>query len=272
MIEFPSYSHFIFPLILFFKYLHIKKRKFSIDETDRDERLQGKKTETGLSSSPLSPSEFVTPNPKPTLVSLSISSHVCSLGLGLPLQRTYEIHIPNPSWMQSPSYKEAWNEPHIWFRPNKVLIFFRTVIQSLVIYNPTDLKLWEGTIARASKCWSSMKIAFGGVDSVIQPPRQPDRSNKQTGTSNALAFPSSKSTQKGVTECSCCWSNFTSKELLCAKRQKMLEDMEKDFEEADKFDGGVGSKSSGSLDIRFRVEKVQAPLCDWKMAKLEYSL
>ena len=87
----------------------------------------------------------------------------------------------------------------------------------------------------------------------------------------------------------------------------MLEDMEKDFEgifslrpvfkskrvfdlslcvlnlifffllheggqEADKFDGGGGSKSSGSLDIRFRVEKVQAPLCDWKTATLEYSL
>ena len=43
-------------------------------------------------------------------------------------------------------------------------------------------------------------------------------------------------------------------------------------QEADKFDGGGGSKSSGSLDIRFRVEKVQAPLCDWKMATLEYSL
>ncbi|KAH0897229.1 LOW QUALITY PROTEIN: hypothetical protein HID58_046797 [Brassica napus] len=101
--------------------------------------------------------------------------------LVLPLPRTDEIHIPNPSWMQSPSYEEAWNEPHIWFRPNK----------------------------------------------------------------------------------------------LCAKRQKMLEDMEKDFEggqEADKFDGGEGSKSSGSLDIRLRVEKVQAPLCDWKTATLEYSL
>ena len=34
-----------------------------------------------------------------------------------------------------------------------------------------------------------MKVAFGGVDSVSQPPRQPDRSNEQTGTSNALAFP-----------------------------------------------------------------------------------
>ncbi|CAN6815750.1 unnamed protein product [Brassica oleracea] len=160
-------------------------------------------------------------------------------GLVLPLQRTDEIHIPNPSWMQSPSYEEAWNEPHIWFRQNK------------------------------------MKVAFGGVDFVSQPPRQPDRSNEQTGTSNALAFPGSKSTQNGVTECSCCWSNFTSKGLLCAKRQKMLEDMEKDFEggqEADKFDGGGGSKSSGSLDIRFRLEKVQAPLCDWKTATLEYSL
>ncbi|WZZ87423.1 hypothetical protein YC2023_116002 [Brassica napus] len=58
-----------------------------------------------------------------------------------------------------------------------------------------------------------MKVAFGGVDSVGQPPRQPDRSNKQTGTSNALAFP-------GIV--------FISP--LCAKRQKMLEDMEKDFE------------------------------------------
>ncbi|CDY51609.1 BnaC02g45830D [Brassica napus] len=138
MIDFLSYPYFIFPLILFFKYLHIKK-KFYWLKTERDERLQGKKTKTGLSSSPLSPSEFVAPNPKPTLVSLSISSHVCYLGLVLPLPRTDEIHIPNPSWMQSPSYEEAWNEPHIWFRPNKVLIFFRTLIQSLVIYNPTDL-------------------------------------------------------------------------------------------------------------------------------------
>ncbi|KAL0689525.1 hypothetical protein Bca4012_089203 [Brassica carinata] len=79
-----------------------------------------------------------------------------------------------------------------------------------------------------------MKVAFGGVDSVSQPPRQPDHSNEQTGTSNALAFPGGQ--------------------------------------EADKFDGGGGSKSSGSLDIRFRVEKVQAPLCDWKTATLEYSL
>ncbi|KAF2590432.1 hypothetical protein F2Q70_00039178 [Brassica cretica] len=50
-------------------------------------------------------------------------------------------------------------------------------------------------------------------------------------------------------ECSCCWSNFTPKGLLCAKRRKMLEDMEKDFEsgqEADKLGGG-GSKSGGSL-------------------------
>ncbi|KAF3599328.1 hypothetical protein F2Q69_00034691 [Brassica cretica] len=296
------------------------------------------------------------PNPKPTLVSLSISSHVCSLGLVLPLQRTDEIHISNPSWMQSPSYEEAWNEPHIWLPRNLGLILRCFLVQ--------------------------MKVAFGGVDSVSQPPRQPDRSNEQTGTSNALAFPvrrrrpvstprhfvlpesvlllrtplsplqpnpkptlvslsisshvcslglvlplqrtdeihisnpswmqspsyeeawnephicvckaskklridsqmfscadescfwscgfCSKSTQKGVTECSCCWSNFTSKGLLCAKRQKMLEDMEKDFE--DKLDGRGGSKSSGSLDIRFRVEKVQAPLCDWKTARLEYSL
>ncbi|KAL0677646.1 hypothetical protein Bca4012_005627 [Brassica carinata] len=40
---------------------------------------------------------------------------------------------------------------------------------------------------------------------------------------------------------------------LCAKRQKMLEDMEKDFEggqEADKLDGGGSSKSGGSLASR----------------------
>ena len=86
----------------------------------------------------------------------------------------------------------------------------------MVIYNPTDLYLWEGTIVRASKCCSSvflcvgflvcarlprnlglilrcflvqMKVAFGGVNSVSHPPRQPGRSNEQTGTSNALAFP-----------------------------------------------------------------------------------
>uniref|UniRef100_A0A0D3ANP3 Uncharacterized protein n=3 Tax=Brassica TaxID=3705 RepID=A0A0D3ANP3_BRAOL len=199
------------------------------DETERDERLQEKKTETGLSLSPLSQSEFAAPNPKPTLVSLSISSHVCSLGLVLPLQKTDEIHL-------------AWA---------------------------------FGSSGRVRAGSFRMKGGFGGVDYVSQPPRQPGRSNEQTGTSNALAFPGSKSTQKGVTECSCCWSNFTSKGLLCAKRQKMLEDMQKDFEggqEADKFDGGGGSKSSGSLDIRFRVEKVQAPLCDWKTVTLEYLL
>ncbi|KAF3497011.1 hypothetical protein DY000_02052477 [Brassica cretica] len=119
----------------------------------------------------------------------------------------------------------------------------------------------ETQVPTASYVPPQMKVAFGGVNSVSHPPRQPGRSHEQTGASNALAFPGSKSTQKGVTECSCCWSNFTSKGLLCAKRQKMLEDMEKDFEggqEADKLDGGGGSKSSGSLDIRFRVEKVQA--------------
>ncbi|CAN7072425.1 unnamed protein product [Brassica oleracea var. botrytis] len=196
-------------------------------------------------------------------------------GLVLPLQRTDEIHISNPSWMQSPSYEEAWNEPHI--------CVFLCVGFLVCARLPRNL----GLILRCFLV--QMKVAFGAVDSVI------DKNLKY------LAFPGivsagSKSTQKGVTECSCCWSNFTSKGLvsinllsfLCAKRQKMLEDMEKDFEgifslraifkskrvgqEADKFDGGGGSKSSGSLDIRFRVEKVQAPLCDWKTARLEYSL
>ncbi|KAH0902143.1 hypothetical protein HID58_041646, partial [Brassica napus] len=145
----------------------------------RDERLQGKKTETGLSSSPFSPSTCLyssslcssgicTPPENAPLSSAAESetntrlilnllsclplSLYLYVGLVLPLQRTDEIHIPNPSWMQSPSYEEAWKEPHIWFRPNK----------------------------------------------------------------------------------------------LCAKRHKMLEDMEKDFEggqEADKFDGGGGSKA-----------------------------
>ncbi|CAG7883648.1 unnamed protein product [Brassica rapa] len=48
-----------------------------------------------------------------------------------------------------------------------------------------------------------MKVAFGGVEPVSQPPRQPDRGNEHTGTSSALALPGpegSKSTQKGVTE------------------------------------------------------------------------
>ncbi|XP_013624429.1 PREDICTED: uncharacterized protein LOC106330522 [Brassica oleracea var. oleracea] len=43
---------------------------------------------------------------------------------------------------------------------------------------------------------------------------------------------------------------FGGVDSLCAKRHKMLEDMEKDFEggqEADKLDGGGGSKSGGSL-------------------------
>ena len=31
----------------------------------------------------------------------------------LPLQRPDEIHIPNPSWMQAPSYEEACNEQGI---------------------------------------------------------------------------------------------------------------------------------------------------------------
>ncbi|CAF1707440.1 unnamed protein product [Brassica napus] len=121
MIGFPSYLYFIFPLILFFKYLHIKERKFFIE---RYERLQGKKTETGLSSSPSSPSEFVAVDLSLLLVTLFFRNPLYLYGgLVLPLQRTDEIHIPNPSWMQSPSYEEAWNEPHIWFRPNKVLIF-----------------------------------------------------------------------------------------------------------------------------------------------------
>lgn len=34
-----------------------------------------------------------------------------------------------------------------------------------------------------------MKVAFGGVEPVSQPPRQPDRGNEHTGTSSALALP-----------------------------------------------------------------------------------
>ncbi|KAL0753471.1 hypothetical protein Bca101_091139 [Brassica carinata] len=94
----------------------------------------------------------------------------------------------------------------------------------MVIYNPTDLYLWEGTI---------MKVAFGGLDSVSQPPHQPDRPE------------GSKSTQKGVTE-----NALVVGPILHPKGlRKMLEDMEKDFEggqEADKLGGG-GSKSGGSL-------------------------
>ncbi|CAN6916962.1 unnamed protein product [Brassica oleracea var. botrytis] len=126
MIDFLSYSHFIFPLILFFKYLHIKKENFLLVEIRRRRPVSTPHQfvlpeYVLLLRTPLSPLQ---PNPKPTLVSLSISSHVGSLGMVLPLQKTYEINIPNPSWMQSPSYEEAWNEPHIWFRPNKVLNFF----------------------------------------------------------------------------------------------------------------------------------------------------
>lgn len=33
-----------------------------------------------------------------------------------------------------------------------------------------------------------MKVAFGGLEPVSQPPRQPDRSNEQPGPSNALAL------------------------------------------------------------------------------------
>ncbi|KAF3596198.1 hypothetical protein DY000_02026704 [Brassica cretica] len=75
-----------------------------------------------------------------------------------------------------------------------------------------------------------MKVAFGGVDPVSQPPCQPDRSNEQTGTSNALALPGpkgSKSTQKGVTE----------NALFIGPT----------LHPKDKLDGGGGSKSGGSL-------------------------
>ena len=34
MIDFLSYPHFIFPLILFFKYLHIKKENFLLVESN----------------------------------------------------------------------------------------------------------------------------------------------------------------------------------------------------------------------------------------------
>uniref|UniRef100_A0A0D3BFF3 Uncharacterized protein n=1 Tax=Brassica oleracea var. oleracea TaxID=109376 RepID=A0A0D3BFF3_BRAOL len=75
---------------------------------------------------------------------------------------------------------------------------------------------------------------------------KPDRSNEQTRTSNALALPCSKSTQKGVTENAL----LVGPTLHPKGLHKMLEDMEKDFEggqEADKLDGGGGSKSGGSL-------------------------
>ncbi|CAN7028246.1 unnamed protein product [Brassica oleracea var. botrytis] len=75
MIDFPSYSHFIFSLILFFKYLRIKKRKFSIVRRRRPvstPRHFVLPESVLLLRTPLSPLQ---PNPKPTLVSVSISSH-----------------------------------------------------------------------------------------------------------------------------------------------------------------------------------------------------
>lgn len=38
-------------------------------------------------------------------------------------------------------------------------------------------------------CLVQMKVAFGGVEPVSQPSRQPDRSNEQTGPSTALTLP-----------------------------------------------------------------------------------
>ncbi|XP_022561864.1 uncharacterized protein BNAC07G33960D isoform X2 [Brassica napus] len=112
----------------------------------------------------------------------------------LPLQRPDEIHIPNPSWMQSPSPRATK-----FVSVPKFLLsnpqFFELIIEILLyffFYCSMKIHLSD-----------KMKVAFGGVDPVSQPPCQPDRSNEQTGTSNALALPGpkgSKSTQKGVTE------------------------------------------------------------------------
>ncbi|KAL0762639.1 hypothetical protein Bca101_078790 [Brassica carinata] len=119
----------------------------------------------------------------------------------LPLQRPDEIHIPNPSWMQSPSPRATK-----FVSVPKFLLsnpqFFELIIEILLyffFYCSMKIHLSD-----------KMKVAFGGVDPVSQPPCQPDRSNEQTGTSNALALP-------GIVD------------------------------KADKLDGGGGSKSGGSL-------------------------
>ncbi|KAF2612714.1 hypothetical protein F2Q70_00010957 [Brassica cretica] len=151
-------------------------------------------------------------------------------------------------------------------------------------------------VLRDIRCWKTwkmtlkVKVAFGGVDSVSHPPRQPDSSNEQTGASNALALPcpeGSKSTQKGVTknalvvgptlhskgfcvlrDIRCCktWKktlkvdkrqvSLMEEEVAKACEKPLLMDVVKQLiakgsetsgQEADKLDGGGGSKSGGSL-------------------------
>ncbi|KAH0902835.1 hypothetical protein HID58_042338 [Brassica napus] len=66
--------------------------------------------------------------------------------------------------MQSPSYEEAWNEPHI--------CVFLCVGFLVCARLPRNL----GLILRCFLV--QMKVAFEAVDSVSQPPRQSDRSNE----------------------------------------------------------------------------------------------
>ncbi|KAG2315255.1 hypothetical protein Bca4012_066060 [Brassica carinata] len=76
----------------------------------------------------------------------------------LPLQRPDEIHIPNPSWMQSPSYEEACNEQGI-----PTMITWCHGGKEIAVEGSWDNWKTRSRLQRSGKDFTIMKVLPSGV-------------------------------------------------------------------------------------------------------------
>ncbi|CAN7132205.1 hypothetical protein BRARA_H00854 [Brassica rapa] len=76
----------------------------------------------------------------------------------LPLQRPDEIHIPNPSWMQAPSYEEACNEQGI-----PTMITWCHGGKEIAVEGSWDNWKTRSRLQRSGKDFTIMKVLPSGV-------------------------------------------------------------------------------------------------------------